>query len=375
MIELKEVSNNRELKAFVKFPLELYKDNKYFSPPILRDEINTLRKDKNPCFEFCEAKYFLAYREGKIVGRIAGIINHKANEIWNHKYIRFGWIDFIEDIEVAKALFMEIDKWGREAGMTHIEGPMGFSDLDKEGMLVEGFEELSQHFAYYNYPYYPEYLEKLGFTKEVDWVEFKGTNLNFPAEMTRILELCRKRLKNYTNVEIKSHRDIQKHKTDIVNLLNIAYKDIHGYIPVNEKMFDHYFKELFYYTNLDFVSLIRDPNGVLVGFGLAMPTLSKAVKESNGRLFPTGFFKITKAFKKNDSIVLILVAVQPDLQSKGIPLLLIDDINSRLLKNGITNVEVNYMLESNINVQSLWKHFPSKRQHKRRRSYLRQITA
>ncbi|HBM14822.1 MAG TPA: hypothetical protein DD381_00500 [Lentisphaeria bacterium] len=373
MIEVKEVKNKKDIKAFVEFPLELYEGNEYFVPPILRDEINTLRKDKNPCFEFCEAKYWMASRDGKTVGRIAGILNHGANEAWNHKRMRFGWVDFIDDIEVTRELFKQVENWARETGMTHIEGPMGFCDIDKEGMLVEGFEELSLMSSYYNYPYYIRHMEQLGYVKDVDWVEYTGTNLDFPQEMNRLFQISKKRLRGYSPVPIDTHKDINKYKSEIVTLLNRAFKPIHGYVPINERIFDHYFKELFYYTNLDYVSLVKDPDGKIVGFGLAMPILSKAVKASNGKLFPTGYFTIKKAFKKNDSIVMILVAVYPELQSKGIPLLIIDNVNSKLLKNGITHVETSHMLEDNEAVLELWRHFKTRKQHKRRRSFIKPV--
>ncbi|HBM14823.1 MAG TPA: hypothetical protein DD381_00505 [Lentisphaeria bacterium] len=373
MLQIREITSDKELDIFVNFPLELYKDNEYFVPPILSDEIKTLRKDKNPSFEFCEARYWMAYKDGKIVGRIAGILNSKANEAWKQNNLRFGWVDFIDDMEVSGALFGEVEKWAREKGLTHIEGPMGFCDLDKEGMLVEGFDKLSMMHSYYNYPYYPEHVEKLGYVKDVDWIELEKKNLSFPKTLKRIINIYEKKFHGYEAIDIKSSKDVTKYKPQIVELLNSSYEHIHGYIPINEKIFDHYFKDMFNHTNLDYVTVIKDADNTIVGFGLAMPLLSKALRATKGHLFPFGFVRVLRAFKKNDHVTLLLIAVRPNLQFKGIPLLIIDKINSNFLKNGVKTVQVSHMLETNINVLHLWtKHFNAQ-QNKRRRAYIKKI--
>ncbi|HBM17525.1 MAG TPA: hypothetical protein DD381_14445 [Lentisphaeria bacterium] len=373
MLEIREIKTNRELKAFVNFPLELYKNNTYFVPPILSDEIKTLRKDKNPSFEFCEARYWMAYKDNKIVGRIAGIINNKANEIWKQNHIRFGWIDFIDDQEVSSALLNEIENWGKEKGLTHIQGPLGFCDLDKEGMLVEGFDEISMMHSYYNYSYYPKHLEKFGYEKEVDWVESKISDPNYPDRLKRMISIAKKKLSNYTSVKFKTPKDVFKYRADIVKLLNTSYESIFGYVPINEKIFDHYFKSMILHTNLEYITVIKDPVGDTVGFGLAMPLLSYALQSTKGRLFPLGFIKVLKAFKKNDYVTLLLIAVRPDLQSKGIPIVIIENIDSNFIKNGVKTVEVSHMLESNEDVQHLWTRQFNARQHKRRRCYIKTI--
>jgi len=373
MIEVREVNSLRELKAFVRFPLELYKNNNYFVPPCLQDEITTLRKDKNPVFESCTARYWLAYKYNKIVGRIAGIINFMSNQIWKQKYIRFGWLDFIDDIEVSKALFQAVEDWAKQQELSYIHGPLGFCDLDKEGMLVEGFEELSMMHSYYNYPYYPGHLENLGFAKEADWIEFQITNLSYPHELKMMSLIVQRKLSDFRVLKIKNKNDILMYKKGIINVINASYKNLHSVIPINEKIFFHYFPNLFFFlTKLDFISIVLDSEDTVAGFGIAVPLLSKVLRQTKGRLFPFGIFKIIKAFKRNDSATLLLIGVKPELQAKGIPLLIIDHIITSFLKNGIKTVEVSHMLESNTNVQRLWKHF-NPRQHKRRRSYIKKL--
>ena len=373
MLDIREVNTLKELKKFVLFPLELYKDNQYFVPPILSDEIKTLRKDKNPSFEFCEARYWMAYMDGKIVGRIAGIINHRVNEVWKLNNIRFGWVDFIDDKEVSQALFRKVEEWGKEKGLSSIEGPVGFCDMDKEGMLVEGFDVLSWMHSYYNYPYYSKHVEDLGYVKDVDWIELERKNLDFPKKLKRMINIYEKKFHGYTSIDIKRRGDIKKYKASIINLLNTSYEKIHGYIPLNEKMFDHYFKDMFTFSNLDYVAIIVDQTGEMVGFGLAIPSLSKALRWSKGRLFPFGFIKVLRAFRKNDYVSLLLIAVKPDLQSKGIPLLIIDKINTNFLRNGVKTVQVNHMLEYNTPVLNLWLKYFNAVQNKRRRAYIKNL--
>ena len=373
IIEIREVKSLKELKSFVQFPLELFRDNRFFVPPCLQDEIKTLRKDKNPVFEVCEAKYYLAYKDDKIVGRIAGIINHKSNEIWEQKYIRFGWLDFIDDIEVSRALFKMVEEWAKQQGLTHIHGPLGFCDLDKEGMLVEGFEELSMMHSYYNYPYYISHMAEHGFLKDVDWIEFQKTNLTYPPELKKMAIIAQKKLSSFKVLEIKSKNDILMYKKDIVNVINASYKNLHSYTPINEEIFCHYFTKLFFHlTNLNFISIVLDSDKYVAGIGIAIPLLSKTLQQIKGRLFPFGIFRIIKAFRRNDSATLVLIGVKHELQAKGIPLLIIDKIITSFLEHGVKTVEVSHMLESNKNIQKLWKHFDS-RQHKRRRSYIKEV--
>jgi len=371
-IAIKKVENKRDLKKFISFPYKLYAGNKYWVPPLRFDEMNTLRRDKNPAFEFCEVKYWLAYKDGIIAGRIAGIINWRYVEKWQNRYARFGWIDFIDDEDVSKALIETMEQWAKEKGMEAVHGPLGFTDLDYEGMLIEGFEELGTLATIYNYPYYHAHLEKFGYKKDVDWVEFEiKAPPEVPEKIDRVASIALKR-NNLRVLKVKKSKELLPYTKDMFNVLDIAYKDIFGFVPLTDKQVDLYIKQYFGFIRPEYISIVLDKNDRVVAFAITMPSLSKALQKSNGRLFPFGFIYILKAMKKNDLIDLYLIGVLPEYQGKGVNSILIKELAKIFIGKNITKAETNVELENNYKVQAQWKLF-EKRQHKRRRCYIKQL--
>lgn len=370
---LGEVKNRQDLKKFVKFPLELYKDSKEFVPPLFFDEMKTLSKEKNPAFDYCEAKLWLAYNDDKIVGRIAGIINHKYIERWGKKAIRFGWIDFVDDEIVSSMLINEVIKWGIENGLEEIHGPLGFTDMDYEGMLIEGFNETGTMSTIYNYPYYPTHLEKFGFEKEADWVEFEiKVPDKIPDKAERIAKIVKEKFK-IRILDAKSKKDLLPYGKQIFELINSAYKDLFGFVQLSDKQIDYYIKQYFGFVSPDFVKIIVDEKNNLAGFVIGMPSLTKALQKSKGKLFPFGFIYLLNALKKSNKYVdLYLGAINPDLQGKGADALLMTELTRSCIENKIISAESNIELETNVLVQGHWKYFDS-RQHKRRRCFTKNI--
>lgn len=376
MVTIKQVATNKDLKKFIRFNYELYKNNQYSVPDLYEDMLNTF-SDKNAAMEFCEAAYFLAYKGNEIVGRVAAIINKKANKTWNLKTVRFGWIDFIDDEEVSKALLNKVEEWGRERGMDTIQGPLGFTDLDAEGMLIEGFEELSTMATIYNYPYYPQHMEKLGFEKDADWIEMLMTvpkETGMPERLSRIAEIVMKkydlRIKKYT-----SARKIAKdYGQEIFKVINEAFKPLFGYSELSQKQIDQYVRMYLPVLDLKLVSLITEANGRLVAVGISMPSMSRALQKAKGKLTPLGWWHLLKAlkFKKPKILDLMLVGVLPEYQSKGVNSILFYDLLPIYISEGYDYVETNPELEENNKVQQQWIYF-ERRQHKRRRCFKKAI--
>ena len=376
MVTIKQVATNKDLKKFIRFNYELYKNNQYSVPDLYEDMLNTF-SDKNAAMEFCEAAYFLAYKGNEIVGRVAAIINKKANKTWNLKTVRFGWIDFIDDEEVSKALLDKVEEWGRERGMDTIQGPLGFTDLDAEGMLIEGFEELSTMATIYNYPYYPQHMEKLGFEKDADWIEMLMTvpkETGMPERLSRIAEIVMKkydlRIKKYT-----SARKIAKdYGQEIFKVINEAFKPLFGYSELSQKQIDQYVRMYLPVLDLKLVSLITEANGRLVAVGISMPSMSRALQKAKGKLPPLGWWHLLKAlkFKKPKILDLMLVGVLPEYQSKGVNSILFYDLLPIYISEGYDYVETNPELEENNKVQQQWIYF-ERRQHKRRRCFKKAI--
>ncbi|MDP4094804.1 MAG: hypothetical protein Q8920_15775 [Bacillota bacterium] len=372
MVQIKEVKTKQDLKRFIKFPYSIYSDNPNWIPPLQFDELNTLRWDKNPAFDYCEAKYWLAYKDGKIAGRIAGIISHKYIEKWGAKNARFGWVDFIDDEEVSKALFETVENWAREKGMEGLHGPLGFCDLDKEGMLIEGFDKKSMFITIYNYPYYPAHLEKMGYAKDVDWVEFElKTPEQIPEKVERINNVVLKRLK-LRIYDAKKAKELLPYADGIFDLLNDAYKNLYGVVPLSDKQIKMYTKQYLGFLNPEYVKIILDEENKVAAFGICAPSLAEAAKKANGKLFPFGFIYLLRALKRSTRLDFYLVAVRPELQAKGITALLMTEITKAAIKNGVRTAETGPELEENDKVQALWKHYDT-RQHKRRRSYIKKL--
>lgn len=371
-VEIKKVTTKSELKRFIRFNYEFYKDNPYSVPDLYDDMLNTFSPKKNAAFEFCEADYFLALRDGKIVGRVAAIINRRANEMWNRKTVRFGWIDFIDDMEVSTALIDTVKQWGKERGMTEIEGPLGFTDMDAEGMLVEGFDQLSTMATIYNYPYYPQHMERLGLSKSADWVEMKIYVPDaIPEKHRRISEIIARRYNLHIR-KLKSKKEVRQSGVahDIFRLINDAYTPLFGYSRMTERQIDQYVKMYVPVLDLRMVSIVENEQNEIVAVGISMASLSRALQKAKGRLLPFGWYHLLKAlmWKRPKVLDLLLVAVRPDYQGKGVNALLFTDLIPVYKELGFEYAESNPELEMNEKVQNQWQYFKTE-QHKRRRCF------
>lgn len=374
-VEIRKVQTKKELKEFIHFANDLYKGDEYYAPSLISDDYNTFDPKKNGAFDFCQAQMFLAYKEGKVAGRVMAIINNRANETWKVKQVRYGWIDFINDEEVAKALLDAVAAWGKERGMTDIAGPLGFTDFDPEGMLVEGFERVATMIGIYNYPYYPQILEKLGYTKETDWMEYRIT---IPDELPE-------RYYKYADIVIaKNKLNVRKVTRQMVNkenygrkffkLINETYYKLYGFSLLSDKQIDAYTKLYLGLLDTRMVSFIENENGELVAAGVTMPDLTAALQKCGGKLFPFGWFHLLKAifWKPCDTLDMLLVGVREDYRGKGLNAVLVTDLYPRLKAMGFKYAETTAELETNDSVQAMWKYF-EREQHKRRRVYAKKI--
>lgn len=374
-VEIKPLKpTKKEIRKYVDFGIDLYEDSPYAVPNLVFDELHTLLPSKNPAFDDCRAQCFMAYRDGKPAGRITAIINDRLNEATGRKEARFGFVDFIDDKEVVDALFAAAEAWARERGMTEIIGPMGFTDMDREGMLVDGFEEMGTMATIYNYPYYPKHVERLGYVKDTDWIEFRITvPEKVPEKMTRVAEVVRKKF----DLRVLKYTSAKKIKEDygraLFHLINEAYAKLYGFCSLSEKQIDYYIDMYLNILRLEYVSVVVDKDGNLIGVGISIPSLSDALRKSRGRLFPFGWARILRAMHShNDVVDLLLVAVKPEYQSKGVNALFFSDLCNLYIKNGVKFAESNIELETNNAVQSQWDYF-DKRQHRRRRAYRKQL--
>ncbi len=367
-------TDSDQLRQYVQFGIDLYKGNSCYVPPLIIDDINTLSPDKNPAFDFCEAQSFMAFRNGEPVGTITAIINRAVNEKTGKKQMRFGWLEFIDDTEVVDELFEAAMNWGRERGMTEIVGPMGFSDLDYEGMLIEGFDEMGTMATIYNHPYYPRHMERMGFEKEVDWVEYRMTVPDaIPEKYARIADLISRKY----NLSVKKYTSKSKIKKEygraIFELVNEAYADLYGFVPLTDRQIEYYIDIYLGMLRLDDVTLVVDAEGKLVALGISMPSLSQALRKSGGKLFPFGWYPLLRAIKGHTDVVdLLLVAVKPEYQSKGVNALIFADLIPRYIANGYKYAESNVELEGNEGVQKQWEYF-ERRQHRRRRAFIKNL--
>ena len=374
-ITIVPVTTRKQLKSFIRFNYELYKGNPYSVPDLYEDMLGTLDKERNAAFDFCEAEYFLAMRDGKIVGRVAAIINRRANEKWGIKAVRFGWIDFVDDAEVSKALLETVEQWGRERGMTEIQGPLGFTDLDAEGMLIEGFDRLSTMATIYNYPYYPRHMEQLGYTKDTDWIELLiKVPEKTPEKIERIATMVAKRFE-LTHMRFKSNRELERrYGREIFDLINRSYAPLYGFSALSDRQIEQYIKMYLPLVDRRMITLITNKEDKLVGVGITITSLAEALQKAKGKLFPFGWFHILKALfiKRPTRLDFLIVAIDPEYQGKGINAMIISDILPNYVKMGFKDVETNPELESNNKVQSQWELF-DKEQHKRRRAYKKEL--
>ena len=374
-IIIQKVSSKSELKRFIRFNYELYKDNPYSVPDLYDDMLNTFNPKKNAAFEFCEAEYFLAYRDKRLVGRVAAIINHRANNTWKAKEVRFGWIDFVDDLEVSAALLKAVEEWGKKRGMTAIVGPLGFTDMDAEGMLIEGFDQLSTMATIYNYPYYPQHMERLGYEKATDWVEFKlKVPDQLPERFRRVAEIILQKYKlkivKLTRQEIKEKNYGQR----IFELINESYAPLYGFSKMTQGQIDQYVKTYLPLLDLRMVTAVETEEGELVAIGISMASMSEALQKAKGRLLPFGWFHLLKSlyWKRPKTLDLLLVGVKPEYQSKGVNALLFYDLVPVYQQMGFEYGESNPELEDNKKVQSQWSAFEPVL-HKRRRAFRKDI--
>ena len=375
-IEIKQVTTRRELKRFIRLNYEMYKDNAFAVPDLYEDMLKTVSRDKNPAFEFCEADYFLAYKEGRLVGRVAAIINRRANATWQKQTVRFGWIDFVDDEDVSRALIDTVAAWGRERGMTEMEGPLGFTDMDAEGMLTEGFDQLSTMATIYNYPYYPQHMERLGLTKAMDWIEMKlMVPPQVPDKYVRIAEIVKQKYNLHVR-KLKSVREIKRTGIGqrIFDLINESYAPLFGYSQMTQAQIAQYVKEYLPILDLSLVTLIENERDELVGVGISMASLSTALQRAKGKMFPLGWWHLAKAlyWKKPPIVDLLLVAVKPEYQNKGVNALLFTDLIPQYIRHKFVWAETNPELEVNDKVQSQWQYLENYL-HKRRRCYRKDI--
>ncbi|GAY27929.1 N-acetyltransferase [Prevotella sp. MGM1] len=380
-VRIEKVTDKKGLKTFIEYHHELYEGNEFDAPNLYCDDFATLSKDKNAAFDFCEAEYFIAYKDGKPAGRIAGIINHKANDKWERKSVRFGWVDFIDDLEVSAALFDAVEQWGRGKGMTEIVGPLGFTDLDPEGMLIDGFDQLGTQATIYNYPYYPEHMEKLaGWEKDNDYVEYKLIVPDeVPDKYAKIASMIEKRY----NLHVKKLKRGEIFGTDgygqkIFNVINATFGHLYGYSELSQRQIDQYIKMYLPMADLNLITLIEDrsADNKVVGVGITIPSLTKALQKCRkGRLFPLGWWHVLRALKfhKTEVVDLLLVGVLPEYRSKGANSLLFADLIPWYQRYGFKWGETHVEMETNEKVQSQWQYLESIL-HKRRRCYVKKIT-
>lgn len=374
-IEIVEVTTRSQLRKFVTVPNVMYKEIPQFVPSFYGDDLADWDKTKNPAFAYCEAKAYLAYKDGKIVGRIGAIINHRANEKWQTNRMRFSQVDFIDDPQVSDALFAAVEAWAKERGCEEVHGPLGFCDLDREGMLVEGYEKRNMFITYYNHPYYNEHLTRLGYQKDTDWIEYKimvpnETEKSYQT-ISKMAEVVAKR-GNYHKVDWKQKSQYKNYVLQFFKLVNVAYSNLYGTVDLSEEQIEKYANKFIPLINPDFCCLVMDENEELAGFGVCAPSVAEAMKKSNGKLFPFGWIGVLKALRKNTAVDLLLIAVRPELQSKGVNAIIMDHIMKSCNKNGIVYAETGPQLETNSKVLSQWRIFDIE-QHKRRRCYVKKV--
>lgn len=373
MVKICEVKTKHQLKEFIRFPNHLYKDCPYYVPPLLMDEVATL-SSKNPAREYCRAVYWLAYRDNQVVGRVAGIINDEYIQKWKNNYARFGWLDFIDDKEVSSALMKTVEDWTRVNGLEGLHGPLGFCDLDKEGLLIEGFEEMGSIITMYHFPYYREHLEALGYAKDIDWFEF---DITMPQDKpNKVLSTIAQRTSQKYDLhilKIDRIKDARPYIGQMFELINVAYEDLYGVVPLTKRQISAYTEQYIGFCNPEYISFVMDRESRLAGFALVLPSLSQALRKSGGRLFPFGFIRLLKAIKKNDMLDLYLTAVRPEYKNTGVSAICLEHLTRNAIKNGVKHSIGSPQLETNHAIHSFWRFFDDVRIHRKRRCYLKKL--
>ena len=374
-LEIKEITTRKELKQFIEFTNKLYRECEYYCPPLFFDEMNCFDKEKNPALEVCDYKLWMAYRDGKAVGRIAGVVNYKANEKWGYKNARFGWFDFIDDLEVSKALLDTVAAWGKEKGMTAINGPVGFTDFDHQGLLLEGYDYLAPMASLYNFPYYVKHFDAYGLTKDADWIEIQVYPPTCcPERLNRIAEIVKER--SHVRVDkVKNARElVKKYGIEYMDVIDVAYQKLYNFQPMTIKQKNYYKDMYFPILNFEFVTLVVNDKDEVVGVGVGMPDISEPLRKCGGHLFPFGWYHVLKALKAKemDAFNFLLIAVRPDYQDKGINSLFFQDQIPYINKYKIKRLETTAILETNTKNIANFTQFDHK-MHKRRRAYIKQI--
>ena len=371
-IKVKQVLNSSDLELFIKFPMELYKGNPYYVPPLINEEKSIWVKEENPALQYSEAAQFLAYKGENIVGRIAVMINHKEEKELGIRKVRFGWLDFIDDIEVSKTLINTAIEYAKSKGISKIEGPMGFTNLDKAGMLTKGFDKLATMIGIYNFDYYPKHMEQLGLVKEKEWVEFE---INFPDTLPDKVEKFSNLIAEKYELELvkfKSKKDILPLVEPMFKLLDDTYKHLSTYTPITQEQIKHYKEKYFKFIDKDYIVCIKDKYGSLISFAITMPSYSKALQKAKGKLFPFGWWHLLNAGKKNDRANFYLIGIHPQYQKRGITAIIFKEIYETFKKKGVKFLETNPELEENASIQALWQDYHPTN-HKRRRTYSLEI--
>jgi hypothetical protein len=370
-VEIREVLSKADLKRFVKFPLQLYKGDPLFVPQLIRDDMEIFDKAKNPAFEYSDSRQFLAYRDGKLAGRVAAIHNRAANEKYKTKNLRFGWLDFVEDAEVVAALFAAVEGWARELGMETLTGPHGFCDLDPQGMLVEGFDQLPTIAGYYNYPYYPKRLEALGFAKEIDYVEFRvqvpKNMAEFPEKLLRLAERIQER-GGLRVVHFASKKEILSRGVELFELLDEAFEEIYGSVPLTKRQVQYFIKKYFSFVDKDLIQVVVNEKDEMVGFMIVMTNLSRAFQKARGRLFPLGWWHLLRALKTYHVLDFYLAGIRKQYRGMGVDLLMVVNVARAAVARGFRCTESNQELETNTKIQAQWKYFDPVL-HKRKRIF------
>ena len=372
-VTLREVQNQKDLRIFVDFPNKLFGKDPNYVPFLAADEMETFTKEKNPAYDFCDTKLFLAYKDGEVAGRIAGLINRAYNKKWKQNAIRFTRFDFIDDLEVSRALFDAVAAWGRELGFTRIMGPIGFTDMDHEGMLVEGFDQFNMSITFFNHPYYLEHMEKLGLQKDIDWIEFRISVPDAPdARIRRIAEHQEKKY-GLQRVVYRDRKVLYKEAFEAFGLIDEAFSVLYGTVPLTPAVIKHAVDGYIPLVKPEYICSVKDGEGKIVGFGALVPSIAKALKKCGGKMLPFGIFRLLKALKgKNDTLEMFFVAVDPAYQKKGVPAIIIDTLTEILIQNGVKYCETGPQLETNGAVHSMWGQF-EKTQHKRRRCFAKEL--
>ena len=375
MIKIITVKNSKQVKDFVMFPFKLYKDCEYWVPPIINEEIEAMDTSKNPVFKNAEAEFYLAYDEQQnIVGRIAAIVNWVEIKDQKKNKLRFGWYDTIDNIDVSKKLIEKVLEFGKERKLEFIEGPVGFSNMDKAGLLTYGYDELNTMITWYHYPYQKEHLVKLGLKQLAEWVEYKikiFSEEEAPEKVKKFAEIIAKRY-NLKSINFKSTKEIIPYVDKMFELLNITYSPLQTYVTIKQYQIDFYKEKFIKYIHPDFIKCVVDSEGNLIAFLITMPSFSRALKKMNGKLFPFGFLHIFKAQHFNDRVSLYLIGVDPKYQSKGATAILFNDLQQTFNKRGIVEVETNPELVENKAIQAFWKNYESTL-HKRRATFTKKI--